>query len=63
MDVVNLLNELYNRFDQKTNDYQVYKVRLLNITPLIKFCLSSKKVVKKILNKFSLKIVLLRIGH
>ncbi|CAC5402537.1 GUCY1B [Mytilus coruscus] len=29
MDIVNLLNELYNRFDQKTNDYEVYKVETI----------------------------------
>ena len=45
MDIVNLLNELYNRFDQKTNDYEVYKVCLLNISLLIAFWLSSKKAV------------------
>lgn len=30
MDIVNLLNDLYNKFDQKTNNFDVYKVKFQN---------------------------------
>ena len=56
MDIVNMLNELYSKFDKCTNENDVYKVRYPNTLHFI-----SKNLIKKFSYVFLLPCVILHI--